>query len=67
MVIVSIEKLRYILLALGIYLNIDGWYSIYRYWNTPSPDGGKQNWKDHIVRVIRAGVGITLIILSLIS
>lgn len=56
-----------ILIGLGIYLNIDGWYSIYRYWKTPSPDGGTQNWKDHIIRVIRASVGIVLIILAIVS
>jgi len=44
-----------VIVGLGIWLMIDGLYSIFEY--------RKQTFKEHLIRVIRAGVGLTLIIL----
>ena len=43
------------IVGLGIWLVIDGFYSIFEY--------RKQTLQEHLIRVIRAGVGITLITL----
>jgi hypothetical protein len=45
--------LNIILTALGIYLIIDGGYSIHRY--------RTQGFWDHLVRIIRIGVGTIII------
>lgn len=52
------EVLNIILIALGIYLIIDGGYSIYRY--------KTQGFWDHLVRIIRAGVGLAIIIIGVL-
>ena len=44
-----------VIVGLGIWLVIDGLYSIFEY--------RKQSLQEHLRRVIRAGVGVTLIIL----
>ena len=44
-----------VIVGLGIWLVIDGLYSIFEY--------RKQTFKEHLIRVIRAGVGVTLITL----
>ena len=44
-----------IIVGLGIWLVIDGLYSIFEY--------RKQTIQEHLIRVIRASVGATLIIL----
>jgi hypothetical protein len=44
-----------VIVGLGIWLVIDGLYSIFEYL--------KQTLKEHLVRIIRAGVGVTLITL----
>ena len=43
--------------GLGIWLVIDGLYSIFEY--------RKQTIQEHLIRIIRAGVGVTLITLVL--
>jgi hypothetical protein len=44
-----------VIVGLGIWLIIDGLYSIFEY--------RKQTLQEHLVRVIRASVGVTLITL----
>ena len=44
-----------VLVGLGVWLVIDGLFSIFEY--------RKQTLQEHLIRVIRAGVGVTLIIL----
>ncbi|MGA2310585.1 MAG: hypothetical protein ABSG57_13705 [Candidatus Bathyarchaeia archaeon] len=44
-----------VIVGLGIWLVIDGLYSIFEY--------RKQTLQEHLIRVIRAGVGVTLIAL----
>lgn len=47
-----------ILVAIGIYLIIDGGYSIYRY--------RTQGFWDHLVRVIRVGIGAIVIAIGVL-
>jgi len=47
-----------VVVGLGIWLVIDGLYSIFEY--------RTQTLKEHLIRVIRAGVGVTLITLYLL-
>lgn len=49
-------KYKIILIGLGIWLVIDGIYSIIKYYN--------QTFPEHLIRIIRAGIGLTLIILG---
>jgi hypothetical protein len=42
-----------VIVGLGIWLIIDGLYSIFEY--------RKQTLQEHLIRVIRAGIGVTLI------
>ena len=44
-----------VIVGLGIWLVIDGLYSIFEYL--------KQTIEEHLIRVVRAGVGVTLITL----
>jgi hypothetical protein len=44
-----------VIVGLGIWLVVDGLYSIFEY--------RKQTIREHLIRVIRAGVGVTLITL----
>ena len=48
-------KFAIVVVGLGIWLVIDGLYSIFEY--------RKQTIREHLMRVIRAGVGVTLITL----
>ncbi len=48
-------KFAIVIVGLGIWLVIDGLYSIFEY--------RKQTIQEHLVRIVRAGVGVTLIIL----
>ena len=48
-------KFAIIIVGFGIWLVIDGLYSIFEY--------RKQTLQEHLIRVIRAGVGVTLITL----
>ena len=44
-----------VIVGLGMWLVLDGLYSIFKY--------RKQSIQEHLIRVIRAGVGVTLITL----
>jgi hypothetical protein len=44
-----------VVVGLGIWLVIDGLYSIFEY--------RKQTIQEHLIRIIRAGIGVTLITL----
>jgi hypothetical protein len=48
-------KFAIVIVGLGAWLVLDGLYSIFEY--------RKQTLQEHLIRVIRAGVGITLITL----
>jgi len=48
-------RYAFVIVFLGIWLIIDGIYSIIKY--------RKQTWQEHLIRVIRAGGGAALIIL----
>ena len=56
----------YIIGLLGVWIFSDGLYSLLLYLNTPGIDGKRlQTWKrDHWLRVVRAGIGIALIVIG---